>query len=83
VSSRSTSAGDSRLGQRRQRAQNIFFHSHPLPQWGHELFPPCFPKSLVVNGAIFPSICVPAKNIVKPVRDGQVIWAASLTRFGE
>lgn len=57
--------------------------SHPLSQWGCELFPPRLPKSLVVNRAIFLSMCVPAKNILKCVRGGQVIWAVSPTHFGE
>lgn len=59
------------------------FNKLPLTQWGSEIFPPCLPKSLLVNGTVFLSMHMHAKNTVKCVRGGQVIWEVSPTRFCE
>lgn len=74
-------AGPQQWGERQQRMKSVSSLFCPLTQWDRELFPPCLPKSLLVNGAIFLSVHIHAKNIVKCMRGGQVIWAAPPTRF--
>lgn len=74
-------AGLQQWGERQHRSQSVSSLSCPLTQWDRELFPPCLPKSLLVNGTMFLSVRVHAKNTVKCMRGGQVIWAASPTHF--
>lgn len=53
-------AGLQQWGEKQHRTQSC-----PLTQWDRELFPPCLPKSLLVNGTMFLSVRVHAKNTVK------------------